>query len=277
MNNTVENQEHPAAVPCTLSIIVPTFNSRASIARCLQSIAQQTFTDYEVVMQDNSSDDTRAIVQSFQQERQDVVLHWRSEPDSGVYDAMNKAMRRCNGEWVLFLGSDDELADEHVLNRMLSSAPPGNVGVLYGDVRIVGDTPWAKDGTIYDGSFDLQKVLVKNICHQAMFYRASLLRDVGTFNPAYRVCSDWDLNLRCWSKMEFLYRKVTVANFYAGGASSTPVFDPAFQKDFFSNIRRYGLFGKLPFTTRLAYLKTWVFSKARQTIRSSRVAAGKGV
>lgn len=275
MTNALPNQTSTVAAPCVLSIIVPTFNSRSSIIRCLQSVGRQVFVDFEIVVQDNSSDDTLEIIRSFQEERPDVAIRWRCEPDTGVYDAMNKALGRCHGEWLLFLGSDDELADENVLHRMLGSAPPNSVGVLYGNVRMVGETPWAKDGALYDGSFSLEKLLVRNICHQAMFYRTSLVRRVGLFNPAYRICADWDFNLRCWSQMCFLYRDVTVANFYAGGTSSTPVFDPAFQKDFLANVRRYGLLQRLPLRERLPYLKAWLLAGARRAMRSLPASAGK--
>jgi glycosyltransferase involved in cell wall biosynthesis len=226
-----------------LSIIIPTFNSATTIQRCLLSIRLQTFTDYEIVIQDGaSSDRTVDLIREFTKENPKVKLELKQEPDKGAYDAMNKGMCRANGKWLYFLGSDDELYDQDVLGKMLGSDPPADTDVLYGNVKMIGRVNAVADGTIYDGPFDLAKLLRKNICHQAIFYRASLLREVGSYNTKYAVLADWDLNMRCWAKGRFRYRHVTVARFYSGGISSQYRPDTQFYADVKANEFRY--FGK---------------------------------
>ena len=91
--------------------------------------------------------------------------------------------------------------------------------IIYGSVQVIGDAGWAKNGSVYDGIFDLRKLLIGNICHQAIFYRAAFPKRIGEYNTRYVVLADWDFNLRCWSETEFKYLDRIVANFYAGGLS----------------------------------------------------------
>jgi len=69
----------------------------------------------------------------------------------------------------------------------MAASVTGDCRALYGNVKIVGEAGWAHDGAVYDGPFDLKKLLIRNICHQAIFYRADLLRIVDGFNRDYIV------------------------------------------------------------------------------------------
>lgn len=223
-----------------LSIIIPAFNSAQSIGRSLESIAAQTFTDYEVIVQDGSSNgDTETAVEKFLEGRSGFPLLLYRERDRGVYDAMNKAMLKASGEWLYFLGSDDELFNNQILATVLSAQNTVDCDVIYGNAEIIGDSIWAKSGTIYDGPFDLPMLLSKNICHQAIFYKSDFARKVGEYNTDYVVCGDWDFNMRCWAQTKFKYIDVTVAKFIAGGLSSTEPQDAQFYRDFGANVLRY--------------------------------------
>ena len=150
--------------------------------------------------------------------------------DRGVYDAMNRAVSRARGTWLYFLGSDDELNDENVLKRAMSPEHVDNHDVLYGNVRIIGDC-FAANDSIYDGPFDLLKLLKTNICQQAIFYPADLARRAGSFNLDYPIHADWDFNLRCWALTRFRYIDLVVAKFYAGGISSSGQSDSLFRRN----------------------------------------------
>jgi glycosyltransferase involved in cell wall biosynthesis len=216
-----------------LSIIIPTFNSAATIGRCLGSIGNQTFSDFEIVVQDGfSTDNTLEIIRNFQQANSRIEVQTERAKDRGPYDAMNRAVSRARGTWLYFLGSDDELNDENVLKEALKPEHLDNNDVLYGNVRLVGDCwGWAAHDSIYDGPFNLQKLLRANICHQAIFYRADLVRRAASFNVDYAVLADWDFNLRCWALTRFRYIDLVIAKFYGGGISSSKQREEQFQRD----------------------------------------------
>ena len=216
-----------------LSILIPTFNSAATIGRCLASVGNQTFSDFEIVVQDGfSTDNTLEIIRDFQQANSRMQVRIESARDRGAYDAMNRAVSRARGTWLYFLGSDDELNDENVLKEALSPEHVDNNDVLYGNVQVVGDCwGWVAHDRIYDGPFDLRKLLRANICPQAIFYRADLVRRVGTLNVDYAILADWDFNLRCWALTRFKYIDLVVAKFYWGGISTRKICDEQFQRD----------------------------------------------
>ena len=113
-----------------LSIIIPTFNSAKTLSRCLDSVISQSFTDWEVLMMDGvSNDDTIKIASSCQDSR----IRIYSEPDKGIYDAMNKGIDKSRGEWLYFLGSDDYLFNSHSLEDVFKNDIE-KYDVVYGDV-----------------------------------------------------------------------------------------------------------------------------------------------
>jgi glycosyltransferase involved in cell wall biosynthesis len=206
-----------------LSIIIPTFNSSLTLPIAIKSILKQSFGDFEIFVIDGlSNDNTLEIAKSFNDDRIKIF----SEEDNGIYDAMNKGLSKAGGEWVYFLGSDDELFNADVLADVSQFVSTHDCDFVYGNSVIVGNASWAKHGTIYDGPFDLKKLLIKNICHQSVFYRMDLIKSRNIrFNINYPVCSDWDFNLKCWSISEFTYIDLTIARFNAGGISTKPTDD----------------------------------------------------
>lgn len=202
-----------------LSVIVPTYNSEKTIERCLNSMVSQTYQDFEICILDGGSQDkTLSEICKFRSTFSNIRII--SEPDKGVYDAMNKGIDISRGDWLLFLGSDDEIADKEVFADVFSSSIVRKNKVIYGNTYINDDTAWAKAGQIYDGLFDLRKLLSKNICHQAIFYSKDLFERFGKYKTQYVVCADWEINLRFYSRTQFHYLDRTISIFHGGGLSS---------------------------------------------------------
>jgi glycosyltransferase involved in cell wall biosynthesis len=200
------------------SIIIPTFNSSQTIKNCLESILSQSFRNFEIVVMDaGSSDDTLSVIQSFK----DLRIRIHSESDNGVYDAMNKGIDKAQGEWLLFLGSDDTLHDVNVLGNIAFVLKSTRKYVVYGDAKVEGDVSWAKGEQVYGGKFTLYRLLRRNICHQAIFYKKKFLQQNQLkYNLNYPISADWDLNLRAWMIKPFQYFPGVISNFSAGGISS---------------------------------------------------------
>jgi glycosyltransferase involved in cell wall biosynthesis len=209
----------------TLSVIIPTYNSDKTLERCLNSLISQTYKDFQICIIDgDSSDQTIAIASDFRYHFSNIIIV--SEKDSGTYDAMNKGINIAQGDWLYFLGSDDEIFDENVFADIFKNTYEKTNEIIYGNVIINGDTVWAKDGEIYNGQFDIDRLLTRNICHQSIFYRKRLFKKLGNYNLRYPICADWELNLRFFSVTESKYLDRIIAKFYGGGISSQPVIDP---------------------------------------------------
>lgn len=190
-------------------------------------------------MDGNSTDNTEKIVNEFGQT--DSRIKWFSEKDKGLYDAVNKGIKKSKGDWIYVLGSDDLIFESTTLSQIEKVLSNTNSLLVYGNVKINGDAGWAKDGEIYDGEFSLKKLLEKNICQQAVFYSKKLFALVGLFKYEYRICADWDMAFRSYSKTTIQYTNICIANFNGGGISSKRM-DEKYHADYLRNLITY--FGK---------------------------------
>jgi glycosyltransferase involved in cell wall biosynthesis len=215
--------------PPLISVITPTFNSGAKIAATVASVLSQEKGLYEFLVVDGgSTDGTLAQLRA-----QGSALRCLSEPDEGVYEAMNKGIRLTSGEFLYFLGAGDRLlpgvleavaAEIRKLQRHGKTSRPT---LLYGNVD------WSSYSRPYDGRFNRFKLLRRNICHQAIFYQRSVFERLGYYNTKYRFLADWEFNIRCFNDqgVHKRYIPLRIADYEAGGKSAiTP--DLAFQADF---------------------------------------------
>lgn len=221
----------------TFSIIIPTYNSSKTLERCLKSILNQTFNDFEILVIDGLSlDNTIKIANSFVDERIKVF----SEKDNGIYDAMNKGIEKANGEWLYFLGSDDTLYDADTLGDINLYLSSDLIDIIYGNVI------FKSSNKKYLGEFNLEKLLLerRNICHQAVFYNKSVFKKIGNYNLKYEVLADYDLNIRA-----FLYENLIIkhtdriiATYNDQGISSKNV-DVIFRKDLIEHyvLKKYSI------------------------------------
>lgn len=210
------------------SIIIPTFNSGKTLKRCLDSIVTQSFHDWEVLAMDgDSKDNTVAIVCSYHDNRIRVF----SEPDKGIYDAMNKGIDKSFGNWLLFLGSDDYLYDRDVLSNVVPFLLD-ELDVVYGEV----ESHWPE---LNRGEWSLEKI-DGNRCHQAIFYNRRFFGKTIRYNLRYPVLADFDVNLRWFLNRKYKHRyiPITVSHFCDGGVSSQ-VEDKNFYKDVELNKLKY--------------------------------------
>jgi len=211
----------------TISVIIPTYNSAKTLATCLQSLSEQTFRDFEVLIIDGvSKDDTVVIANSFSDSIPHLTIF--SEPDKGIYDAMNKGIGLSKGEWLYFLGSDDELHSNDVFHEVfVQNAESINCNhFVYGNVNSISL------GNGYDGAFDFLKIFSKNICHQSIFYKRFVFIEIGSYDLKYPVWADWDFNIKCFEnkKIQIKWLDVLISN-YADGGFSNNVEDKNFYID----------------------------------------------
>lgn len=239
------------------SIIIPTNNSATTVSTCLQSVIKQKFQDFEVLIIDRiSSDDTISIVKKYSELNKNI--HWISEKDEGIYDAMNKGIKLAKGEWLYFLGSDDTLYDSDILESIIKSIQSEeNMQVMYGNVF----SPHFNG--IYDGEFTNEKIFEQNICHQAIFIKKTLFKQIGYFNKRYKTFADWDHNLRWFLslKVRKKYLNMIIANYGQYGLSSLN-WDSVFGNEKQINYLLYG-HKSLPFKYKINVLTNEFVKVAR--------------
>jgi len=175
-----------------ISVIVPTFNSARTIEDTLKSVIAQNWADLQIIIQDGGSgDDTKSIVAKYPT----ALLGWRSEPDSGIYDAMNKGINRATGEIIAILNSDDAwlpVTLEHVASAF--SRNP-DVGIVSGTIEVWEDSSHGAKVVLKSSLLHLHKGMT--LQHPATFVRRSVYEHVGLFNTRYRIGADYDFVLRC--------------------------------------------------------------------------------
>lgn len=222
------------------SIIIPTYNSEATLSIALESIVAQTFKNWEVIIMDGlSSDSTLEIANKFKKHSPNKIKIY-SEKDKGIYDAMNKGIELAEGEWLYFMGSDDSFYNKNVLKNVIEEVDLQDQDVVYGNVYST------RFGGKYDGEFTYSKLVKKNICHQSIFFNKQLFEKTGKFNLKYNVLSDWDHNIKWFfsSRINKIYVNLIIANYADDGYSSISV-DEIFNTDKFSLLIRRG-WNKLP-------------------------------
>lgn len=202
-----------------ISVIIPTFNSAKTLERCLNSIVEQDYNCSEVVLIDGvSTDNTLSIIKRFQLDY--PFIKFLSEPDKGIYDAMNKGIDAASGDWIYFLGSDDTLYERDVLSKIAAFLKTAKAEVIYGNVVMRGQNKWNLDNVVFDGEYTMEKFIDRNICHQAILYSRQVIERNGKFSLRYVTNADFDYNLRCFANSAFQYVDLIIANFYVGGQSS---------------------------------------------------------
>lgn len=182
-----------------ISVITVCFNSQDTIRLTIESVLSQKYDDFEYIIVDGaSSDSTMKIISEYDDRRLRVI----SEPDKGLYDAMNKATAIADGEYLSFMNSGDCFVDDMVLADIAD--------VLCGDLTYGNVIRIRKDGNIREKYGDRKAVkwlLLKGlmICHQAMFIKTEAMKEYG-YNLQYKITADFNMLCKMVrDKREFVY------------------------------------------------------------------------
>lgn len=211
----------------SFSVVIPTFNVADKIAASLRSVLedQAPFDSVEVLVMDGASTDGTVQIAREWAARDARVQVW-SEPDAGVYDAMNKGIECATGQFLYFLGAGDCLRPG-VLKQVAATENLNARTLLYGRV-------WLEHGQCdYGTLFELCDIARRNIPHQGAFYGKSVFELVGNYSLNYPLFADHELNWRIFSSpaVETRFLDLVVADYEGGGLSETRS-DPRFARDF---------------------------------------------
>jgi glycosyltransferase involved in cell wall biosynthesis len=178
-----------------LSIITVCFNSERTIGDTLKSVAGQDWEDFEHIIVDGASTDgTMVIVEAHRHSRLRTV----SEPDSGIYDAMNKGVALARGDYVQFLNSDDFLLRPDALSLVAARVEASGADCIFADTQFVAGVEARHGGRYYSArDFDLWWLRIGAMPpHPSAFMKRELMLKLGLFDTRYRLAADFDLIAR---------------------------------------------------------------------------------
>ena len=169
-----------------ITIITINYNNIEGLKKTMQSVFSQTYKNIEyVVIDGGSTDESKAYIESNKQH----LAHWVSEPDNGVYEAMNKGIDQATGNYLLFLNSGDWLFDNVVIETFIKLKPIEDI--VYGDPLMRVNNKWQR---LYMPKTMNKIIAITNtLAHQAEFYKRSLFQDGLRYDTSYQVVSDWIL------------------------------------------------------------------------------------
>jgi glycosyltransferase involved in cell wall biosynthesis len=215
-----------------LSVIIATYNAVENLPKTLDSILAQTNKDYEVLVIDGkSTDGTQKLASSYEKQfegRLTIV----SEPDEGIYDAMNKGIDAAKGEWLYFLGAGDYFIDNRVLEYI--AANTDGADVVYGSIQ------WGEKDIISHGKFTRTRLVGLNMNHQTIFCRKSVFAKTGKFDTKYKLSADYIFNMAWFNdrsiRKRYLGRVIAV---YDNTGQSSVSIDKKFLQDAKALKRKY--------------------------------------
>ncbi len=205
-----------------VSIIIPTYNSIKTLDRAIQSVIKQSFLSIELCIVDNASDDgSLEIIKAYVNEY--PYIKYISEPDKGIYDAMNKGTEMASGVWVLYLGSDDMLYSRNVISEMIDRA--SNADMIYGNI-INGR------GKTANGEVGRYGLLKTNIPHQAILYRRERIHQFQGYTLKYKIRADNLMNIKFLTNDILNVKYIhNVISYFSGDGISSSMIDKDFVRD----------------------------------------------
>ena len=206
-----------------ISIIVAVKNGAQTLDRCLSSVVGQTYRPIDLIVVDGGSTD--GSVEIIRRHAANIAW-WVSEPDKGIYNAWNKALRYSKGDWICFLGADDHLWTPDVLERVapvLAQAYPP-VRVVYSKVAFTNHLGEELQRVGEDWRSARKKFgQIMSIPHAGLMHHRSLFKERGGFDESYRIAGDYEVLLRELRHNDALFvPDLVIAGMQHGGVSATP-------------------------------------------------------
>lgn len=203
-----------------ISVITPCWNSETYIERTIHSVLQQEYSNVEYIVIDGASKDaTIKIIKHYA----DRISYWSSEPDKGMYDAINKGIRQANGEILAYLNSDDIYYPGTLSFVAQHFAEHPEVDFIFGDLNFIDEN----DRVLFKQAYpDFNLPRFRSMRHAAIgqpaaFWRRSLWTSVGEFDTTLKMASDFDFFIRAGVIGQLLHAPKVLAGFRVHPKSMT--------------------------------------------------------
>lgn len=199
-----------------ISIITVNYNNAGGLQTTLTSVFEQNFKHFEfIVIDGDSTDRSKTILRA----HDDQIDYWLSEPDGGIYEAMNKGIRIATGEFLLFLNSGDAFYNSEVIGKIHIQLSR-KYDIYYGD--IIYDEIYQQKPLIFPDILTFGFFYEYSISHQAAFIRRTLFSEIFFYNEQLKIVSDWEFFIYaiCKCNVPYQHIKMLVTTYDATGISS---------------------------------------------------------
>lgn len=200
-----------------ISIITINYNNVEGLNKTIQSVISQSYQHIEYIVIDGGSQDgSRSVIKA----EEGRIAYWVSEPDSGIYNAMNKGIRAATGEYLLFINSGDVLVNEDVISEVAKHGLTQDLvcGNLIFE-KETGSEKWIPTDKVTFKTF-----LYSTIPHPTTLIKRNMFDVVGMYNENHRIVSDWEFFVLATCKYNCTYRHIDffITVYRDGGISSDP-------------------------------------------------------
>lgn len=199
-----------------VSIITVCLNSEKTIEITIKSVIDQTYPNIEYIIIDGgSTDKTVDVIKKYENR----IAKWISEPDNGIYDAMNEGIVHSTGDILYFLNAGDYLYNNRIIEKIVDRFADDSIVAVYGNVEVVNDHK--KKNIIRGCKVTHNNLLYRRLCHQALFVRRFLFDEVGLFSPSFKLSADHEFIVKSIKKYpdDFRYINEIIAKYSDGGMS----------------------------------------------------------
>ena len=203
-----------------ISIITINFNNCKGLVQTLDSVAQQTYNNYEHIIIDGASTDgSKSIIEQYKNKNPHVT-YWVSEKDEGIYNAMNKGITHAQGQYLLFLNSGDYI-EPNILEQAATSLT--GTDIIYGNLYFISESGHKYLRIYPESPLSAALLLSPTFClpHPATFIRRELFKD-QLYNEQYKIISDWEFWIKSilFKNRSTKHINLNISNFHEGGISS---------------------------------------------------------
>ena len=212
-------------MPKKISIITVCKNAENAIERTMLSVVSQNCFNENIeyiVVDGASTDKTVKIIKQYANK---YPIKWINEPDSGIYNAMNKGIKMASGEIIYFLNAGDKLFDEKIISVVLKKFEENNTNFFYTDVLMRNLDDLSKGSLKKFNHVDKYFLFRDCVCHQASFYKKSVIEKFGGFDESFKLTADYEMLLKIMAdkSLKKEYLPITAAYYDLSGISSTAI------------------------------------------------------
>ena len=233
-----------------ISIITVTFNRAHVISSAIEGVLRQKYKNYEYIVVDGASNDnTVEVIRSYESKFEGRML-WISEPDKGLYDAINKGFKMATGDVVGIINSDDFFHRDDTFDIIAKAFDDGITEAIYADELDIPENDPNSKGLVDKGAYFRTWMYRIGLmpCHQTFYAKKELFEKYGYYKTDYKITADFELMMRFAyiNKVTFKYVPETLLTFRAGGVSSQWKNKMLLNEETVRSLKDNGLFCCLP-------------------------------